>query len=84
MPLSAVATAAVMPLADAGRVVAVTLVGLTPETGLKLLYTAALLVVVLALRGVARALIRRRLGARSPIRAASGRARAFRSSPPSC
>ncbi len=40
----------------------VTLVGVTGETGLKLLLTIGFLVVVLALRGLARALIRRLLG----------------------
>ena len=47
---------------DAGRLLGVTFVGVTAETGLKVLFTIGLVIVVFALRTVARWLIRRVLG----------------------
>jgi small-conductance mechanosensitive channel len=50
------------PELSSNHVLGVTLVGVTPETGLKLLFTVGLVLAVLALRGAARAVIRRLLG----------------------
>ncbi len=50
------------PELSSNHVLGVTLVGVTPETGLKLLFTVGLVLAVLALRGAARFLIRRLLG----------------------
>ncbi|MEO7555814.1 MAG: mechanosensitive ion channel family protein, partial [Acidimicrobiales bacterium] len=44
------------------RLLGVTLVGVTAETGLKVVFTLCLVLVVLLLRRLARALIRRLLG----------------------
>ena len=61
-PESALGGVAPLLGAGAGRVLGVTLVGVTSETGLKLLYSAGLIAVVLVLQGAVRFLIGRVLG----------------------